>query len=349
MAVIGNTALTLADWAAREGVASGVDTIVDLLSQNNPMLQDMPWIEANMVDGHKTTIRTGLPSGTWRMLYQGVLPSKSTTAQIKESTGRLEAYSQMDKQLADLNGNTAQFRLTEDSAFYEGLGQQMSSAIFYSNSLQTPEQIMGFAPRFSALQNSAANGYNVIDAGGTGTTNTSIWIIGWGPNTVHGLFPKGSQAGLQHRDLGEHTLFDANGNPFQGYRSHFTWDAGLCVRDWRFVTRICNVDVTKLEDAVNAPDIRRLLIKAFGRMPAPPAGTAMAREGDPNMAGIVGPATKFMIYCNRAVATALDLMALNTNNLLLQYSEYQGRPVTNFRGVPIRIQDSILSTEARVV
>ena len=244
MATIGNTALTLADWAKRTDEGGKMATIVDLLSQTNQMMDDMLWVEGNQTSGTKTTVRTGLPTGTWRLLYQGVQPTKSTTAQVIENCGNLEAYSQVDKDLADLNGNTAEFRLGEDSAFFEGLTQQMQGALLYSNQLTTPAQIMGLAPRYASL--SAGTAANIIDAGGTGSTNTSIWLVGWGPQTIAGIFPKAKIGGLMHEDLGRDTLVQSDGTLLEVYRSHFKWEAGLMVRDWRFVVRICNIDVTLL-------------------------------------------------------------------------------------------------------
>lgn len=345
MATLGATALTLADWAKRADQNGNIPIIIDLLSQSNAMVQDMLWIEGNLTTGHKTTVRTGLPAGTWRQLYQGVQPTKSTTAQIVEACGNLEGYSEIDKDLADLNGNTAQFRMSEDAAFYEGITQQIQSAFIYSNALAQPAQIMGFTPRYNTLTG-AASGANVIDMGGTGSTNTSIWIVGWGPNSVCGIFPKGKQAGLQHRDLGEDTNQLTDGSRYQVYRSHFKWECGLAVRDWRYVVRLCNIDVTLL-NGVSAANIINALASAFYRFPTAPTSTRI--QTPPTAAsGEVG-ASRFAIYCNRPVASALDRQAMNKSNVLLQMTEWDGHPITTFRGVPIRVVDSILSTEARVV
>jgi hypothetical protein len=89
---------------------------------------------------------------------------------------------------------------------------------------------------------SAANGQNIIDAGGTGSVNTSVWLVVWGEKTVFGIFPKGSKAGLFHEDLGLIDAFDANNNRYRAYADHWQWKNGLVVKDWRYVVRICNVD-----------------------------------------------------------------------------------------------------------
>ncbi|WP_368734330.1 major capsid protein, partial [Klebsiella quasipneumoniae] len=64
----------------------------------------------------------------------GVQPSKSTTVQVTDYVGMLETYAEVDKSLADLNGNTAEFRLSEDRAFIEAMNQQMAQTLFYGDS-----------------------------------------------------------------------------------------------------------------------------------------------------------------------------------------------------------------------
>lgn len=346
MAVIGNVALTLADWAKRVDDDGKMATVVDLLSQTNSMMEDMLWVEGNQTSGHKTTIRTGLPQGTWRQLYQGVQPTKSTTAQITEACGNLEGYSELDKDLADLNGNTAEFRLSEEGSFYEGMTQQVQSAFLYANSMNTPAQIMGLAPRYNTINvANAASANNVIDMGGTGSTNCSMWVVGWGPNSVHGIFPKGKIAGLQMTDLGEDVKVLSDGSMYRVYRSHFKWECGLAVRDWRYVVRMCNIDVTLLTGA-SAANLINGLVSAFHRFPTAPSSTRIST--DPTKpSGVLG-ATRFAIYCNRQVAAALDRQAMNKTNLLLSIGEFDGKPVTTFRGVPIRVVDRLLTTEARI-
>jgi hypothetical protein len=347
MATLGTNNLTLGDWASRVDDDGKIAVIIDLLSQANEWIDDMIWLEGNTTTGYKTTVRTGLPAGTWRELYQGVQPTKGTSAQIVETCGNLEAYSVIDKDLADLNGNTTEFRLSEDRGFFEGMTQQFSGALAYSNSLQTPAQIMGFTPRYSTVNTAnAQTANNVIDMGGTGSTNTSIWFIFWGSDTVFGTFPKGKLAGLMHEDLGRWTQVNGDGSRYEVYQSHFKWECGLVVRDWRYAVRLCNIDVTLL-NGINAANLINGLIRAAHRFPTTPRGVAPVQSAT-RPSGPVGGAPRAAIYCNRVVSTYFDLQALNKTNVLLQMAEWDGKPVTTFRGVPIRTVDQILSTEARV-
>src|SRR3990172_1769088 len=200
MATLGTNVLTLADWAKRLDPDGKVPSIVELLSQTNEILMDMQWIEGNLPTGHRTTVRTGLPTAAWRLLNQGVTPSKSRTVQIDEATGMLEAWSEVDKDLAELNGNTAAFRLSEAQAFIESMNIEMAQTLFYGNSSTSPEEFTGLAIRYSDL--SADNAQNIVSGSGVGADNSSIWLVCWGANTVHGIFPKGSKAGLVHEEIG---------------------------------------------------------------------------------------------------------------------------------------------------
>lgn len=348
MATLGGTALTLADWAKRVDDDNRTITIVELLSQVNEILDDMLWVEGNLPTGHKTTVRTGLPSATWRLLNYGVPNAKSTTAQIVDTVGNLETYAVIDKDLADLNGNTAEFRMSEVAAFLEGMSQQVASTIFYGNTSINPERFMGLAPRYNTVSTATAQtAANVIDAGGTGSTNTSIWIVVWGPRTMHGIFPMGKISGLRHKDMGEWPVADANGNTYQAYRDHFKWECGMSVRDWRYAVRICNIDVTTLSGG-SPPNLINLLIRALYRIPTTAAGVAstVSTSDSPNVQGGMG---RIVIYCNRVIRTYLDIQATNKTNVLLQMNQFDGKMVTTFRGVPIKTCDAILNTEARIV
>lgn len=328
---LASTNPTLADVAARMTTDGKIDpSIVEMLSETNEVLDDMTMIEANGFTEHKTTVRSGLPSGTWRKLNYGVQPEKSRTVSVKDSMGMLETYAEVDKALADLNGNSAAWRLSEDRAFVEGINQNMATTLFYGDSSADPEKYMGLAPRYNTL--SAENGMNIVDAGGTGSDNASIWLTVWGPNTLHGIYPKGSPAGLQSRDLGEQTLFDAAGGRYQGYRTHYKWDIGLTLRDWRYVVRIANIDVSDLtKNASAGADLIDLLTQAVELIP----NVGMGRP---------------VFYLPRKIRSFLRRQITNkVAASTLTMEEIAGKKVVAFDGIPCRRTDALLLTEARVV
>ena len=132
MATIGTMNPTLLDVQSRLDPNNAIAQIIEMMNQTNEIVQDMTMVEGNLPTGHKTTVRTGLPEATWRMLNYGVKPSKSKTKQITDTCGMLEAYAEIDKSLADLNGNSAAFRLSEDYAFLEAMNQEWASTLFLS-------------------------------------------------------------------------------------------------------------------------------------------------------------------------------------------------------------------------
>ena len=340
MALIGAQVLTLADLSKRLGADGAVETaIIETLNQANEALDDMMFKEANDGTSHKTTVRTGLPAVAWRLLNYGVPKSKSTTASVRDTTGMLEAYSECDKSLADLSGNVAAFRMTESEAFLESISQEAARTLFYGNTEVNPERFLGLAPRFSKLSNNKdESGYNIIDAGGTGATNTSVWLIVWGDRSVHGIYPKGSRAGLQRNDKGQVTLQDANGNNYEGYRDHFKWDLGLTMRDWRFAVRIANIDVALARTDMNyLKSLLNYIIDAEERIYRIP-GTA-TDAGMPRAAW----------YGNRTVRALIRRAQQEkiANNITTE--TIYGKSVTAINGVPLRLSDAILNTEARVV
>lgn len=339
MPTLGTNALTLADWAKRRDPDDRVATIIELLNQTNDILSDMLWIEGNLPTGHRTTVRTGLPEVAWRKLNYGVPQSKSTTVQVDDTTGMLEAFGQVDKDLAELNGNTATFRLSENMAFLESMNQEMAQTLIYGNSGVEPEAFTGLAPRYSSL--SAASGQNILDAAGTENL-TSIWLVGWGEQTIHGIYPKGTTAGLQHVDLGLDTVTDAAGGKYRAYQDHYQWKCGMAVRDWRYATRIANINVQHMLTQSNtqatnaATEIIKLMSRAIDRIPS---------------FGMCKP----VFYMNRTVFSLLRVMALQKSAGTLSIEQALDQFGNNiagnlsFSGIPIRRVDTLLNNEARVV
>lgn len=331
MATLAVTNPTLADLAKVMDPDGKIAVIVEILNETNEMLEDMTWIEGNLTTGNRTTIRSGLPIPTWRKLYQGVQPTKSTNVQVTDDTGMLEAYAEVDKALADLRGNTSAFRLQEDRAFIEGMSQEIQQTIVYGDSSLDPEEFTGLEPRFNDL--GAESGDNIIDAAGTGSDNASVWLIGWSPTTCHGIVPKGSLAGLQMEDKGQVTIEDADGSGgrMEAYRTHYRWDAGLTVRDWRYVVRIANIDISDLtkDGSGSSADLVDLMTQAL--------------ELPPSLSN-----ARFAFYVTRTVRSFLRRQIKNSNNVNITMEQVAGKHVLMFDGIPVRRVDKLLQTEARV-
>lgn len=338
MAVLSANNPTLLDLATRQDPDGKIAAVVELLNETNEILADMSWVEGNLPTGHKSTVRTGLPTPTWRKMYGGVQPTKSRTAQVIDNCGMLEMYAEIDKALADLNGNKAAWRLSEERAFVEGLNQEVADTLFYGNEGTEPEAFTGLAPRYNSL--SAESADNIIKDS-NGTPDTSMWLVVWGPNTIHGIIPKGSTAGLQVRDLGEVTLEDASGGSntgrMQAYRTHYRWDVGLTVRDWRYAVRI-QFDIGNLTNvfasgafasSANLPD---LMFQAMRRIPSLSQGRAA-------------------FYMSRDIASwvARQKAAMGLSSYATEETVAGAKRWTEmFNGIPIRRVDALATTETAI-
>jgi hypothetical protein len=340
MATLSSSVLTLSDWAKRLDPDGKTAATVNILDQTNEILTDMLFKEGNLPTGEQTSITTGLPTVYYRLTNQGVPKSKSTHAQVVENAAILEARSEVDKDIAELNGNVKQYRLDEAMQFMEAMNQKMATTLFYG-SASTPEEFVGFANRYNSL--SGTNAQNILNAGGTGggSVYTSIWLVGWGQRSVCGVFPKGSKAGLIHEDLGIIDAFDSNNYRFRAYADRFQWKNGLVVKDWRYAVRVANVDPTALAaltgtQAVTAStSIIKMMSRAIDRLPSTSGVTPV-------------------FYANRTVLSHLRIVgleksssAVTVENALNQFG--QNIQTTRFLGIPVRLVDAIVNTEAEVV
>lgn len=323
------TATNIVDVAKRTDPDGSIAVIAELLNQTNEVIPDVPFMEGNLPTGHRASIRTGLPDIYFRRLNQGVPPSKSTTAQIDETTCMMEGRGQIDRDLAMLNGNTAEFRASENAPFIEAMGQAFAGKLFYGNAGVQPEAFTGLATRFSDRVN-ALNKENIINGGGTQADNTSIWLIGWGEQSVFGIYPKGSQGGLKHEDLGEMDAFDLSGNRFRALMDWYQWKTGIVVKDWRYVVRIANIDISNLTSQANQADMLELMAVAVDKIPK-------------------GQNVRLAFYANRTIRTILRIQCMNRPNVYLTVGDEEGKPKTSFDGIPIKLVDQLLNNEGQVV
>lgn len=327
MATLGNANLTLADLAAQTEPGGKLAIVAEILAQKQPILEDMPWLVCNDGSTHKSTIRTGLPAPTWRKLYGGIGTTKGTTAQVVDACGMLEDLAESDVDLIDMSADPAKARLNESRAHLQGMSHAMASTVFYGDQSTNPERFTGLAPRFNSL--SAQNADNIVSGGGSGSDNTSIWLIDWDETTCHGLFPRGSMAGLRHTDEGIDWTVDPNDSTkkFKVYRDHFKWDAGLRVGDWRGIVRIPNIDVSDLNTLANTKNLITWMIQASERF---------------------DPTGKAVWYVNRTIREKLRLGILEKIATNLTFETVAGKRVMVFDGIEIKRCDAILNTEAAV-
>lgn len=334
MATLSSNYLNLIDVHKQNDPRTG--EIIEVLKRQNPILDDAVAMECNLGGTHRHTIRTGLPTPAWGSLYKGIPQSKSSVQQVDDTTGFLEARSGVDTRALQLSKNPAALRLGEAMSHLEAMNQEMATGMFYHDTATTPEKFKGLASRFNTIGGGAA-GNQIVDGGGIGSDNTSIWMVTWGDHACHLLYPEGTKAGVDRQDKGEQRVTDGNGDAYYVKEETFTWHMGMAVKDWRYVSRVANIDVSNM--LAGSVDIYALLRKAFYKL--------QSRRMD-------SVNSRIAIYCNRDVMEALDGLAVGTGSgangaLRLVPRELEGREVLTYRGIPIRETDALLNTEARVV
>lgn len=334
---------TLVDVTATYGEAGeSQGQIAEILTKENPILEDISWKEGNLLTGERTWVRTSKPATSWRRYNQGVPKSKGTVGAFDEAAAQLVATSQMDRGLAILGGNPAQARMNFAKPFFEAMNDEMSETLFYGNSFYESKEFTGLAPRYNDLD--GVTGDYIVDAGGTGTDSRSMWIINWDPETIGGLYPKGSKAGLMHMDttadknlgpdgypIGD-LVQDESGNDYLAYGDWWQWDCGLYVKDHRHAVRIANIDYSELNPARSTgADLEMLLVQGIERIKALGSNAA--------------------IYVPKPIGAMLRMQALSdqrTGRSMLGFETIGGRKVVSFDGVPIRSVDALNVDEARV-
>ncbi len=332
MAVVGVGNPTLLDQIKRTDPDGQIADVVEALEQSNPVLKDATAMEGNLPTGHRVTIRDGLPTVGYRLLNQGITASKSTTIQVDEACALLEGRSEVDVELARLNGNEAAFRASEDVAFLQAMNHQAMSTLFYGNTATDPEEFHGFTPRFDSKTGGNRDNLILFDdiTGDTasGADSNSIWMISWSPKTVFMVYPKGTMGGIDQRDLGIDYVNDGTaGSDFLAYRTHWTWRLGLCIKDWRYVVRFGGIDATDFLSTETS------LIEGMVMM--------HNRMRDFNTGRTV-------IYCNRTVKEFIDRQVINKSNVWFSPVEWHGNQISGFRGIPIVMCDGLLATESAV-
>jgi hypothetical protein len=343
----GGTVLNLMDWAKRLDPNGNTADVINLLSQDNEILDDMVFVQSNGPTSHRTTVITGEPSVSFRTLNSGVTPSKSTTDQIDEPMGIIETYSEIDKDLCELNGNTNAFRLSETKPFLSAINKLAVQTLIYGDAGVNPDRFNGINTRYAvgtgtSYQNSMLNAAATTGAG-SGSVYSSILLVVWGQNTVHGIFPPGSNAGIVQEDKGQVTIETGATNGIgtarmEAYRTRWQWKLGLAVRDHRYIVRAANVNTGTGAGGIGsatAQNMVTVMSRMLDRIPSFGAGKAV-------------------FYMNRTLYSYLRLQALSSSNYAVSINpalDQFGNPqrgMMQFSGIPIRRLDQMLTTEAEV-
>jgi len=339
MATIGNSFIGIIDMLkGAGGTDAQIGEVVEALRQLNPLMEDAVTTEANMGTYHRHTIRTGLPDVAWGRIYQGIPQSKSTTQQVDDTTGFVEGLSTIDERLLEIATNPGAVRLSEARSYLESMAQEVQRGFFYHDTATTPERFKGLSARYAKLGGGGA-GNQVIDAGGTGSDNMSVWFVTHGDPYTTLIHPKGTKAGVTREDMGRQRTTDPNGGVYYVQEELFRQHVGVAVRDWRFNARVANISLSAL--IAGTVDLNAKMRQAYYKL----QGRRAAK-----MSGDVPSMGRTVIYMNRTAMEALDALSTDRTNgaLILKQEELQGQEVTTWRGMPIRETDALINAEQRV-
>jgi len=337
MAVIGASLVTLADVAKGKNVRIG--KVAEVLVQSNPILDHMPYIEMNEKTVHIESLRSNLPAVYYRKANQPIPASKSRIEERSFSAAHFESKSQIDVMVAARGGQdrVAFNRWNQAQGHIQAMAQEHADLLFYGSPSEDARKVAGFFDVLSTLSASEPTSKQMVNAGGVGSDNTSILFVDWGPNTVFGVYPAGTTAGLKREDNGKVQIIGTTETSvtgtFWGWEEEFMIDHGLVVKDFRATARVCNIDISDLKaGGTSAADLLKLMTRAHYRIPA----AVRTKSG--------------YVYMNSTIASFLHEQALEKvgGGGGLTFANYQGEQVMMFLGRQVIVTDALLNTEAVV-
>ena len=339
MAALGTKLVTLADVAKSKDKQIG--KVAEVLSQENPMLMDIPYMEMNEGTIHKEDIRSALPAVYYRKANQAIPASKSTIEERTFQASHFESKSQMDEKVASRGGmdRIAYNRWNQAQGHLQAMAQEHASLVIYGSPESSTLKSAGLADVYSTLATSEAVSNQIIDGGSSDSDLTSIYLLHWGERSIFGVYPAGTQAGLKRTDRNKGgqlvpiDALDSNGDAgtIWGYEEQFDIDHGLVVKDYRQGARIANLDISNLQTGSGAADLIDLMISAAYKIHNPQNGNGVW-------------------YVNRTIEAFLHKQALTKvgAGAGLSFENFAGMPILTFLGRPVRRSDALLNTESQV-
>ena len=323
---------TLVDVASRTDAYGEIAPIAEVLSQNNAILKHVRFKECNMTEGYKHSIRTGIPEPTWRGMYEGVQPTKSTTASVVDVTSNVEMYTEVDMDLANINGNSAKWRLSEQAPSLQGMANAVAQALYYGDNDKDIRKFTGLATRYNTLKKTVPCSKNCISAkpsdyAGGQDGFTSVFIVN--RSQFIGLYPKGSRMGLQHTDKGQVTIDAPVGGRMEACRDHYKWQVGAARMAWPGLARVCNIPMKGGLVDLSPDQLIKTLIVAKNRIPA-----SLRKD--------------LVMLMPTEVFTALEISALDKSSSCVKIVEAANQFQTNFFQIPMEADDAISLTEAEI-
>lgn len=331
---------TMMSWAQERALRDRKNRparIVPILKKFTPLIEDMPVFPCNAENVHDTVWEHAIPGDSWGVLNRGTPVSEGDTTTVTDTCANIAREASIDQRILAKSSNPAHTKLVRSRRYFMSIAQQQERNFFLGNRNTTPDGVHGLAPRYGTISGNPFSN-QIVDGGGTGTDNASIWLVGWGEEGVHGIYPESSdEVGIKHTPRGVHPKTDSTGR-FWTEDDSYGLDTGLAVAHPCAVVRICNIDRSLLNFAAtgSSANLLRLLRTAYHR------ATAFASIGD----------LKWCIYMDGQVFEFLDHHAqeANTNTFLSYRESGPNQPLMlTYREMRVRKADMLRPDEARVV
>jgi hypothetical protein len=255
MALNGTGLPNLTDYCKTVDPSGNALPVVDRLSQEQSIINDMPVYESNMEAGELFAAAVEEPTPSKRKLNQGIKASKGKDEQVFETFVKYEERSIVDESIVPSAAKLAAFRAGQLAESISSLGKGMTEEIFYGDPSKDKESFKGIALRYGdgTLANAPRT---LINAAGNTAYLTSIYLIIWEKERgMFGFAPKGSKTGIDITDLTPnnkpHKIEDPEvpGAAFLGYETFLKWRLGLALKDARYCARVANIDLDSISDS----------------------------------------------------------------------------------------------------
>lgn len=318
--IVANTPLTWAEVNKREGYDDAAAVLGELM-QLNEFLDEVPWRPSTHGPYNKQLQATRLGKGGFSKVNGPVPIIASLADQLTEPVKMYEGDSPVDERILRGTDDPYTVRDSEDALNLEGSSQDWMTALVYNNEATTPD---GFKSLWRRRATLVAN--RCWGGGGSGGDTSSILLAEFSPNGLYLAYPKNTAAGLVNEDRGRHYIpaIIGTGNMWAWVRHYEIW-AAIVLRDDRALQRLANIETAGASNIFDPT----IFIKAK---------TALPRGGQMAVA-----------FCNRTLKAQVDNNAYAKTNVWFSIREVQGYgPITQIAGIPIRMMEALIDTEAVV-
>ncbi len=323
-------ALTLSEQIKQIGPDGIIMDIVNTLEEKNQMDLDAVYQEANERFSHLSSKVLSLPDIGKRRINRGVPGGVGRTKRHREFIQILEAHPNVDTLLLKSEKDKGYAaRKNQIRMFVEAMAQEKAGALIYGNNEEDEEEIDGFFTRYDDLALA-----NVHGIGGTGSDVASLLLVEWDAARCCLIYPSAvpnsgatEMLGISREDMGRQRIEDDNGSRYV-MEDVIQVAFGINIVDDRCVQRLANIESDGSDNTLFATAKMHSLVRAINKLPSYGANA--------------------VIYVNRDIKSQFDIYALDKLLGCYQVTQTDGAPITMFRNIPVRMMESMLSTETAI-